>query len=61
MKGTITSWKTTAAACCAAVGAIMAALAAQWDGDPTTTPEWGIVVPMVIAAIGLLFARDSDK
>lgn len=55
------SWKTTAAAIAAAIGAIGTALAAMLDADPATLPDWGIVGTLVIASVGLFFARDNDK
>jgi hypothetical protein len=55
------SWKTTTAAVAAIVAAIAAAVQAQWDGDASTVPDWSGVVPTLIAAVGLLFARDNDK
>jgi hypothetical protein len=29
------------------------------DGDPLTNPDWGIVMPAVLAALTGLFARDD--
>lgn len=55
------SWKTTAAGIAAAIAAIATAASAFLDGDPTTEPEWGIVVAALSAAIGLFMARDNDK
>lgn len=55
------SWKTTAAGVAAAIAAIATAAKALWDGDPATSPEWGVVAAAVSAAIGLFLARDNDK
>lgn len=55
------SWKTTTAAVAAIVAGIAAAVQAQLDGDASTVPDWSGVVPILIAAVGLLFARDNDK
>lgn len=37
------------------------ALKAQFDNDPATVADWGLVVALVIAAVGLLRARDNNK
>ena len=42
------------------MAAIANALSAQFDSDPATNPEWGLVVAAISAAIGLLKARDND-
>ena len=55
------SWKTTTAAAAAIVAAIATAVGAQFDGDPKTVPQWGAILPMILAAVGLFFARDNDK
>lgn len=55
------SWKTTTAGVAGIVGIVAMALQAQFDSDPHTVAEWGVVVPVVISQIGLLFARDNDK
>jgi hypothetical protein len=54
------SWKTTTAGIAAAVAAIANAISAQFDGDPATNPEWGLVIAAVSAAVGLFKARDND-
>lgn len=54
------SWKTTLAGIGAALVAIGAALEAQFDGDPATAADWGIVITAIIAAVGLWLARDND-
>lgn len=55
------SWKTTLAGIGTIMAAVGAALAAQFDTDPTTTPEWGVVIAAVTAGFGLFMARDNDK
>jgi lysylphosphatidylglycerol synthetase-like protein (DUF2156 family) len=55
------NWKTTTAAIAAAVSAIAGAVVAITDSDPDTVANWSEVVPLVIFAVGLLFARDADK
>lgn len=54
------SWKTTLSGIAGIVGMIGTALSAALDGNPATDPQWGIVVPAVITAAGLLFARDNN-
>lgn len=41
--------------------AIGGALGAIFDGDPLTNPDWTAVVAAVTVAVGLIFARDSNK
>lgn len=53
------SWRTTTAGIGAILIAIGSALAAQFDADPATVPDWGAVIAAGIAGIGLLFARDN--
>lgn len=55
------SWKTTVAGIAAILAAISTAVAAQFDADPNTVPNWGVVVTAVCAGAGLLAARDNDK
>lgn len=55
------SWKTTVAGIAAAVAAIASAVHAQFDANPETQPEWGLVIAAVTAAFGLLKAKDDDK
>ena len=57
----LANWKTTGAALVMAVTAFIPVLKALTDGDPATIPNWNLFVPELIAAIGLLFARDSNK
>lgn len=49
-------------------GAILAVLALaavqaqyQWDGDPETVAQWGLLIPAVMAAIAFFFAADASK
>lgn len=53
------SWKTTAAGIAAIVAAVATAIVAEFDGNPATTAEWGVVITAVVTGIGLLFARDN--
>lgn len=43
----------------ALVGAYIAQI--LMDGDPSTSPEWLLVMPLVISAVTLLFARDQKQ
>lgn len=54
------SWKTTAAGVGAILVAIGAAMSAQFDADPATSPDWGAVIAAIIAGIGLIMARDNS-
>jgi len=54
------SWKTTVAG----LGAILVALGSvltQLAEGGMASVDWAVVIPAVIAGIGLLLARDSDK
>ena len=53
------SWRTTTAGIAAIVAAVGTALAALFDADPLTLPDWGAVAAAVMAGIGLLAARDN--
>ena len=55
------NWKTTSAAVGMIIVAIGPALRAILDGDPSTLPNYKVLVPELIAAVALLFARDADK
>lgn len=53
------SWQTTTAGLGALLTAIGGALPVLFDGDPTTNPDWAVLIPAIIAGAGLLFARDN--
>lgn len=55
------SWKTTTVAFLLAADAIGHAVMALLDTDPATVPDWNAVIVMVMAAVGLLFAKDADR
>lgn len=55
------SWKTTVAGIAAIIAAIALAISNEFDSDPATIADWGVVLATVIAGVGLLFARDNDK
>ena len=55
------SWKTTAVAVAAAIGAVLAAVVAILDDDPSTVADWGIVAALGATAIGMFFAKDSSE
>lgn len=61
MKAICSSWKTTLASCLLAGSALMQAVSAAIDADPSTTPDWGKFITLLVIAAGLLFARDVDK
>jgi hypothetical protein len=54
------SWKTTVAGIGGFLALLGPALAAQFDNDPLTVPQWGLVFAAAIAAWGLIKARDND-
>lgn len=53
------SWQTSAAGIGAILSAVGLAIQYMNDGDPATNPEWGALVPAIIAGLGLIFARDN--
>lgn len=60
LKAALTSWRTTLTACILAIDAILHATSVIIDSDPTTNPDWNTVVVLLVAAVGLLFARDAN-
>lgn len=61
LTASVNSWKTTAVAVLLVVDAIGHSAMALLDSDPLTNPDWNTVVMLMVAAVGLFFARDSDK
>lgn len=57
----MTSWKTTTGGITAIVAAIAGAINLMVDNDPATNPDWSVVMPIIIGAFAILFARDNDK
>jgi len=55
------NWKTTGLGVAAIMTAAGAALTALTDGSDATVPDWGALIAAVIAGVGLIFAKDSDK
>lgn len=53
------SWKTTLFGILSVISAISAPVKALLDSDAATVPDWGLAIPAVMAAIGLIFARDN--
>ena len=39
--------------------AIGPAIKALFDSDPSTNPDWNLVVAAITAGVGLMFARDE--
>ena len=52
------SWKTPISGILTAVVAVSSAVIATLNGE---TPDWTATIAAITAAIGLLFARDSNK
>jgi len=55
------NWKTTAGGIAAIITAAAGAAKLMLDGDPTTNPDWNIVMVAVFTGVALLKARDHDK
>lgn len=54
------SWKTTLAGILQFVAIASDQIMLLFDGDPTTNPDYGIIVASVVTLIGLIKARDND-
>jgi hypothetical protein len=54
------SWKTTGAGLAGLVTLIATTVKQLLDGDPTTNPDWNVVIPLVFTSIIGLFARDKN-
>lgn len=54
------SWKTTTAGVGAILVAIGSILQAQFDGDPTTVPNYELAIATIMAGLIGLFSRDND-
>ena len=54
----MSSWKTTVSGILTAVVAVSSAVIATLNGG---SPDWTATIAAITAAIGLLFAKDSNK
>lgn len=61
LKPFVKSWKTTLVAVLIAANAAIHAVLVTCDSDPATNPDWNVVIALVVAAIGLFFAKDADR
>ena len=69
--GSVVNWKTTIMGVVVLIGSVGAllstvalALAALFDGDPSTAADWsaiGVAFAQVSIGFGLIFSKDSDK
>ena len=55
------SWETTLAGVFTVLIAVLGALKALLDGDPTTVPDWAAIIAAITAGIGLWRAKDANK
>ena len=53
------SWRTTVFGAGGILAVVVAAASALFDGDPTTNPNWNILIAALMPAIGNLFSRDD--
>ena len=53
------SWRTTIFGSGGLLIVASGALSAFFDGDPSTVPNWTVVIGAVSAAIGHFFSRDN--
>lgn len=59
MNATFKSWQTSALGLGTFLTLLGTNLTAQFDADPSTMADWGIVVAGAFMFVGLLRARDS--
>jgi hypothetical protein len=59
MKSSAVNWRTTLTGCIAAVVAVLNGVVAWLDGDAATNPDYAMILALVVAAIGLIRARDD--
>jgi len=52
---------TTIAGIIAACVAILSGVKAAIDNDPSTVPDYGLIIASITTACGLIFARDSSR
>ena len=60
-KNASVSTKTTVMGVLGFVVALLTAIMAQIDGDPSTTANWSAVMALLFTMLGLSQARDADK
>jgi hypothetical protein len=53
------NWKTTAAGLGGFLTALGAAIQGQFDADPATVPNWGLVGVAFFLFVGLFFGKDA--
>jgi hypothetical protein len=56
----LASWRTTLAGVVVFLQALGTAALAFLDDDPTTTPDWNLVITAFFAFLGFLMARDNS-
>ena len=56
----MTNWKTTALGVITLLIAVLSAVKAVIDNDPTTVPDWGALVAAATAGFGLIAAKDHN-
>lgn len=61
MQAILVNWKTTLTGVLTLVTVAADAALLMIDNDPATNPNWSVVIPAIVAAIGLIFARDANK
>ena len=54
------SWKTTSAGLTLLLTNIIQIITLYTDHDPLSIPDWNVVIPNLVVAIGLLFAKDYN-
>jgi hypothetical protein len=54
------NWKTTTAGIAGLIAILAGVAKALLDNDPTTNPDWAVVIAGVQAALVAVFAKDAD-
>lgn len=57
IRTSLKSWKTSAPG----IALILTALGQFFQQLSSGPVDWGIIIPMILTGIGLLFAKDGDK
>lgn len=55
------SWQTTLAGVFTILAAVSSAGLALVDGNPATSPDWGVLIAAITAGYGLIKARDQAQ
>ena len=54
------NWKTTVFGTGGLLTVVAVAISSLFDNDPTTNPDWALVIGAFAGAVGFLFAKDAN-